>query len=447
MFHLRSVRAAAAAGLLLPLVAIAAGIFPDVTDSNPYKAEIEWLAKTGIIKGNPDGMFHPERSVNRAEFLKILYVATNRTPKTSGGCFSDVEKGSWYESYVCDAASKENAFVSGYSDGKFRPGSPVSRTEALKMIFTVMSLPVADLSAETQELIKFVDVSVYAWYTKYIGAAYLNGMLPIAGHTGSRFYPDKELLRGEAAAYIYNAMHLDDRSSSSSSSSVAAQSSVSSSASSAGPVTKNVSFPFSDDGVFVQKHSVSYLFTLKDARTVLHADVQVSGYYESQVTCRLYLIKEDGFSDEYYLGVQSGSTCTINAALKPGKYQLQIQPVTADMSYSVDVSVGTSDGNDGFMDAVPLNKGMVRTGVIEPNDMFDWYSVKVTKDQTVTIGVTGTVSPSCIIYTPPGVDQFGFTGPQCGVPYTFVAGETYIIGVGRTSTNLKTSLTYTIQWQ
>ncbi|HBU09588.1 MAG TPA: hypothetical protein DEB30_02180, partial [Candidatus Peribacter riflensis] len=94
---------------------------------------------------------------NRAEMLKMLYKATGKTPdSTSRACFSDVERLSWYESYVCDAAAHH--YVEGYSNGTFRPANPVNRVEALKMITQVIGIPVEEIGEEARQVVKFVDV-------------------------------------------------------------------------------------------------------------------------------------------------------------------------------------------------------------------------------------------------------------------------------------------------
>lgn len=444
-----SLRLALAAGLLVPLTVLAVGIFPDVGDDHPFKADIESLARAGIVKGNPDGKYYPEKSVNRAEFLKLLYVAAGRQPKAIyAGCFGDVEQGSWYEAFVCDAAAKENGFVQGYSDGKFRPGSPVNRTEALKMLFTVFALPAPDISTMDQELIKFVDVSVSAWYSKYLSAAYQLQILPIAGQSGSRFYPDKELTRGEAAAYIFNAMNAKTATSASSSSVSSTVSSVESSESSSAAKVKQVVFPFTDTDKFIAKEPVSYMFNLTDSKTVVHVEALVIGFYQSDITCRLYRLSEEGFSYEYYLGIQSANSCMLNVAVPAGSYQLQLQPLAPDVSFTVTASKGVSDGNDGFMEAVQLKADAPRTATLTPNDLYDWYSFTVPTDteMNATVEVVGTSSVSCIIYTPASVDQYGFSGPECGKAFLFAAG-TYTVGIGRKTTDLQTTLTYTINWR
>lgn len=443
MIHYRSLRFAVATGLLFPLLTLAAGIFPDVPDSHPFKSEIESLARASIINGNPDGKYYPERSVNRAEFLKLLYTATGREPQILSGCFTDVAQGSWYEAYVCDASSKANGFVQGYSDGKFRPASPVSRTEALKMTFMVFGLSAPEVSSSDQDLIKFVDISVSAWYSRYIIAAYKIGLLPIAGQSGSRFYPDRELNRGEAAAYIFNAQNLRTVSSSSSSTS----SIQSSTSSESNDLIKNVTFPFSDADKVTTTKPISYDFTLTNAKTVVSVKTDIVGFYTADITCRLYLMNSDGFSTEYYLGVQTPGKCVMNVSVGPGKYHLQLQPSAPNISYTVDVKVGSSDGNDGFIDALRVQTTAPRTGVLQPNDLYDWYIFSVDHSMTATVDVTGTSKVNCIIYTPPEVDQFGFTGPECGKPYQFVSGNVYVIGIGRATDNLLNTVTYTIKWQ
>lgn len=446
---------AIASALLIPLTTVAVGVFSDVPDNYPYKGQIEALAREGVIKGNPDGTFAPNRTVNRAELLKLLYIASGKQPKPINvACFSDIEQGSWYEQYVCDAAAPENRFVQGYSDGKFRPGSPVNRTEALKMLITVFGLPVSDVSSLDRDLIKFVDVSVAAWYTKYLSAAYELKILPIGTEDGARFYPDKELLRGEAAAYIFNAQRAsgkqEQQSSSASSISSSAPASVSSSSSSSSvsnSTEKNVVFPFSDTGKFSAKKPVSYLFTLTAARTVVSVNTAITGFYPSDVTCRLYLISGDDFSSEYYLGVQNLNSCMITAAVPAGSYQLQIQPVVGDVAFTVDVKGGSGDGNDGFMEAITLKKGRAMTDMLAPNDLYDWFTFTPSSASPQTISLTASDKLTCVIYTPPTVDQYGFTGPECGKPYAYQPGETYMMGIGRIGGDKATKAPYTLLWQ
>ncbi len=438
--------------LLAPLAASGAGLFSDVPDNHPFKGEIESLARLKVVSGNPDGNYYPDRLLNRAEYLKMLYLATDRKPRAVySSCFPDVQKGSWYEEYVCDAASKENGFVAGYGDG-FRPGNPVSRVEALKMTFMLFALNAPEITQADKELIKFVDISTSAWYSRFISAAYANRMLPITGQGGVRFYPDQPLTRGEAAAFIFNAQKVhqqestEESSSSSSSVSSTTTGAASSSSSSSAPISKAVNFPFSDNAIFVGKNPTSYTFTLY-TKTEIWAQVAVTGYYPSEVSCRLYLFDESGFTSEYFLGYPQAGTCTLKISARPGKYQLQIQPVVAGVPYVLTAKSATGDGNDGFNEAVYLKANMPWTAVIESNDLVDWYSFTVEKEMTATIDISSQQKLGCIIYVPSTVDQFGFSGPECGKPYLFEPGDPvlpYYIGISRASGDMAAKLPYTL---
>jgi hypothetical protein len=445
MKHLRIAGVTISLLLLLPAAISAMGVFDDVSTQYPFKDEIESLTRAGVLHGNPDGKFYPDRSVNRAEFLKMLYAATGRTPKSAGGCFPDVVRASWYEPYVCDAALKENGFVRGYADGSFKPASPVSRTEAIKMLLVVFGLRTPEMtSALDKDIIKFVDTSSSAWYTKYLNAAYIHGILPITGQTGVRFYPEKELTRGEAAAYIFNGLRALEVQRAQ----VQAQSSSSSSFQSF-DIVKNVVFPFVDADQFSMKRPVAYLFDLKE-QTVVSATITVTGAVSSDVSCRLYMLDQDGFTSEYYLGVQHTGKCRIFAAVNAGKYQIQVQPSIANVPYTIEAKAGVSDGNDGFSDALQLQSGVARTGMLEPSDLYDWYKFSIPGDVPLSakVEVGASEKIECVIYTPSSVDQFGFTGPECNKTYQFQpSDQPYIIGIGRRANDAGDTIPYTVKWQ
>lgn len=414
----------------------AEAIFPDVPSDHLFAEPITALVNAGVLTGNPDGNFYPSREVNRAELLKMLYKATGRIPDNSSrGCFSDVERFGWYETYVCDAAAHH--FVEGYSDGTFRPSSSVNRVEALKMITQVIGIPVEEIGEEARQVVKFVDVSISAWYTKYLYAVYVKNILPIAGQDASRFYPDWPLLRGEAAAMIHNALKADLReqrqgssSSSSSARSTAVSSASSSSSSSSDAMNFDVPFPFESAGKFSARKSVTYRFTL-DQAAVVSTIARLQAGQPGSLSCRLYLMSESGFSFEYFMGFQEGSTCTLKTALRPGSYQLQLQPTSADTTFSVKAEkTTTGDGSDGFAEAQTLPMNLARTGTLAPGDYQDWFKFTVTAAQSLQVSVTDSTQLSCLIYPMEDVDLYGFSGPACNQHYEFQPG-TYIVGVGR----------------
>jgi polyhydroxybutyrate depolymerase len=116
--------------------------FPD-TEESFYRHDIDALRSQNVIKGYADGIFLPKQTVNRAEMLKmILYARDGHVPNIDESCFQDVNKGQWYTPYVCQG--KKEGVVEGYENGYFLPEKAVNWAEALKMIFTSFHVNVPD---------------------------------------------------------------------------------------------------------------------------------------------------------------------------------------------------------------------------------------------------------------------------------------------------------------
>ena len=456
MYTSRFARLSVLTALLLIASSASAAVFPDVPDGHLFQESVEELVRAGVIDGNPDGTFAPNESVNRAAMLKMLYRARGRVPDPlSRKCASDVQSGSWYEPYVCDAWFRGD--VNGYSDGTFRPGDPVNRVEALKMITTVFELPLDQVTNDNREIVNFVDVSLSAWYTQYLLTAYNKGVLPIPGQQGAHFYPDRALSRAEAAAMIYNTLNVDltirrqqnpPRSSAAAVTSQAAFSSI--------PVESDegdgdegdtgdtgggsldtggqsgvlpTTFPFNRDGKFSAKQPRSYKVEIPSRETVhVHATMQ-SGQ-PGNMTCRLYLLGESGFSDEYFLGFQEGNSCYTTATLNPGTYQLQLQPTYADTTFSVEATTAIGDGNDGFANARSLTVNEEHEDVVGSGDFEDWFTFSLQSEQRLTVTIGNPTEIRCIVYAMSDVDLQSFSGPQCNQSYLYPPG-TYYIAVGR----------------
>lgn len=141
-----------------------AGEFSDVSSSHPYITAIRWGKESGVLSGYPDGTFQPDRTVNRAEFLKIVLAADGvdvaSTSDPTG--FRDVNEEAWYAPYIRYA--KQQGVVQGYPDGSFKPEQAVNFAEALKMAYAALGMS-GDTSASG------------AWYEPYLSHARNNGVL------------------------------------------------------------------------------------------------------------------------------------------------------------------------------------------------------------------------------------------------------------------------------
>ncbi len=175
-------------GLILPLQVAALEyrnlslLYTDAPFNPGESAGISLLTSLGAVQGNPDGTFRPNRTLNRAEFLKIAlasYPKVRVSSSDASNCFPDVSREDWFSKYVCIA--KKRGMVAGYPDGEFKPGRSVNYAEALKIL---------------GELYEYVAYSAddEPWYAGYVRAAQFNRTaLP------SSIKFDRSLTRGQMA--------------------------------------------------------------------------------------------------------------------------------------------------------------------------------------------------------------------------------------------------------
>src|SRR3989344_1526590 len=63
--------------------------FADMTTSwYGYQEAVTYLKNKGSIGGYPDGLFHPQETVNRAEFLKLVFRSKGDAEPVTDSCFA-----------------------------------------------------------------------------------------------------------------------------------------------------------------------------------------------------------------------------------------------------------------------------------------------------------------------------------------------------------------------
>lgn len=113
-------------------------------------SQIADLVEQGVVSGNPDGTFAPDRTITRAEYMVML----NRAFGFSSAAeirFSDVDQNDWYAPEIAKAMAA--GYLSGYGDGTVRPNTLISRQEMAVMLARAMDLTLSG----TGELERFKD--------------------------------------------------------------------------------------------------------------------------------------------------------------------------------------------------------------------------------------------------------------------------------------------------
>ncbi len=136
--------------------------YTDVATDSWYNNAVSTLSNMGIINGYEDGTFQPNASITRAEFTAIATRFFDYTAEYEGA-FNDVASGSWYADYV--QAAVDMGLVDGYPDGGFHPNSYITRAEAVTIVNRVLNrVPHEDYLLSTRVMNTWPDNVYGAWY-------------------------------------------------------------------------------------------------------------------------------------------------------------------------------------------------------------------------------------------------------------------------------------------
>ncbi|KKT75465.1 MAG: hypothetical protein UW70_C0034G0012 [Candidatus Peregrinibacteria bacterium GW2011_GWA2_44_7] len=119
-----------------------AALFSDVAPDAWYRPYIEMAIEKKIIGGYPDGTFHPEAPLNRAESLKIIALTRGKDTEALNlpleiDPAKDVPIETWYANYVQMAL--DNAYLYKDSEGNIHPEALLQRGELADMVYRLQN--------------------------------------------------------------------------------------------------------------------------------------------------------------------------------------------------------------------------------------------------------------------------------------------------------------------
>jgi N-acetylmuramoyl-L-alanine amidase len=182
------------------------------TTNDIYAKEIEAAVQTGFIAGfAEDNTFRPQASLTREQLVAMVLEALNKLPNTTLNIptqvvnkpYADVEASRWSAAKIQFA--RDNSIVSGYQDGRFRPGEPVTRAELIAVLrkASVYAQTLRGRQAQLepkQPAFTFSDTASH-WAGEGIRemSSYCGVASPL-NEAGTAFYPDQAAQRNYAAA-------------------------------------------------------------------------------------------------------------------------------------------------------------------------------------------------------------------------------------------------------
>ena len=177
--------------LLLVTNTVCAISYPDVQASYEWAKEaIETLSEQAFFQGYPDGLFHPEQNITRAELAKLVCVMFGPGEAVS---YADVEENLWYTPYVTK--------MGGYflAEDYFFPNQHATREEVAYAIASGLKM-----TKIPEENATFSDLTHIQ--PEYLDAIHtLTASKIITGYPDGSFRPTSEITRAETAVILHRA--------------------------------------------------------------------------------------------------------------------------------------------------------------------------------------------------------------------------------------------------
>lgn len=178
---------------------VKAGSFRDVTSAHWAFASVERAAEMGLVTGYSDGTFRPDTAVTRAQFVLMLWRMCGKPAAAKAASFADASA-DWYQDALSWAV--ENGYVNGLSDTRFGPDAPITRQQAMAILFRLnggqsgTELTLTGIYEQT-----FADsTTIASWAKDATWWAVYHEL--VSGVGGSRIAPEANASRAQIAAIL-----------------------------------------------------------------------------------------------------------------------------------------------------------------------------------------------------------------------------------------------------
>ncbi len=177
--------------------------FTDLPGTHWAYTYVSEMTKNSVITGYPDGGFQPDRNVSRAEFAKMLAVASQKSVYDINTLdFSDVGESDWYFDYVYAVEDCFNYYI---EDGEklFKPQEGARREDVAVALVKALNIEIPEFE-ESVVLKMFTDSEEISEDARtYVAIAIETGL--VSGYDDLTFKPKNTVTRAEAATLLCRA--------------------------------------------------------------------------------------------------------------------------------------------------------------------------------------------------------------------------------------------------
>ncbi len=154
------------------------------------------MLESAYIEGFPDGSFHPDENLTRAQATELILKATTHKDDVAGRfetAYSDVSKSDWYYDSIA-YFDYLDIFPDAW-ENKFLPNESITRGE-----FVYLASALLERYPNSMKLMEFSDVtSDNPYYTSIMNASRAG---VVSGYGNGQFCPEADITRAEAVTVI-----------------------------------------------------------------------------------------------------------------------------------------------------------------------------------------------------------------------------------------------------
>jgi hypothetical protein len=179
-------------------------VFTDIDQFPWAKNPIEKLASLGIVNGAGNGLFLPESTVSRYEFIKMITGVCGIVNKNANAPHTDLSKDHW--AYIYVASAHEAGLLDIYSKIILNGNAPITREE-MAYIGANALVKNGCLAALSKSAPDFTDTNKMSDFSPE-AVATLCDLGVINGRGDGTFCPKDYATRAESAKIIYNILNI-----------------------------------------------------------------------------------------------------------------------------------------------------------------------------------------------------------------------------------------------
>ena len=119
--------------------------FEDVKETDYFYKPVKWAVENGVTSGISKTLFGPAQNCTRGQVVTFLWIVNGKQDAAKASPFTDVPADAYFAKAVAWAV--EQGITAGLSEKEFGPAKTVTRAQFVTMLWVAKGMPAADAAS------------------------------------------------------------------------------------------------------------------------------------------------------------------------------------------------------------------------------------------------------------------------------------------------------------